>query len=114
MGLLQGLRPGEQTPFLRAITSRFGAHLAAMRGEDPGPGLAAAAEIFRDLGWRFHLAVVLLERAERLAAEGRSDEAIEPLEEARSIFEDLGARPFLERLEKVPVPVSSTGTEVAS
>jgi class 3 adenylate cyclase/tetratricopeptide (TPR) repeat protein len=114
MGLLQGLRPGERTPFLRALTSRFGAHLAAMRGEDPGPGLAAAVEIFRDLGWRFHLAVVLLERAERLAAQDRSEEAVEPLEEARVIFEDLGARPFLERLEKVPVPVPSTGTEAAS
>jgi hypothetical protein len=85
-----------------------------MRGEDPGQGLAAAAEIFRDLGWRFHLALVLLERAERLAADGRSDEAVEPLEEARVIFEDLGARPFLERLEQVPVPVSSTGAEAAS
>ncbi|MDP9331026.1 MAG: AAA family ATPase [Actinomycetota bacterium] len=114
MELLQGLRPGERTPYLRAITSRFGAHLAAMRGEDPGPGLAAAAEIFRDLGWRLHLAVVLLESAEKLAAAGRSDEAAGPLEEARAIFEDLGARPSLERLDRVALSITAPSAEAAS
>ncbi len=114
MELLQGLRPGERTPYLRAITSRFGAHLAVMRGEDGVPGLAAAAEIFRDLGWRFHLAVVLLESAERLVARGDTDEGVGPLEEARAIFDDLGAGPLLERLERVAVSVPARRAEAAS
>jgi len=57
---------------------------------------------------------VLLECAERLAAGGRSDEAVAPLDEARAIFEGLGARPYLERIERVPVPLSRAGAEAAS
>jgi hypothetical protein len=45
--------------------------------------------------------VTLLEQGERLAADGRGDEAEPLLAEAREIFERLEARPWLERLAHV-------------
>ena len=50
---------------------------------------------------------MLLEHAEWLAGEGRIEEA-EPLAaEAREIFERLRATPYLERLDRLPVPATA-------
>jgi predicted ATPase/class 3 adenylate cyclase len=87
-----GLRP----PFLDAVAHRFRARLA---GDDPGAdrGFTAAAAQLRALELPFHLAVVLLEHAEWLTAQGRPDDAAPFLAEARETFGRLGAMPWLER-----------------
>jgi hypothetical protein len=85
-------------PFLAAIAHRFRARLA---GEDPaadGSFTAAAAQL-RALELPFHLAVVLLEHGEWLAARGRPDDAAPLLAEARDSFYKLGAAPWLERAQ---------------
>ena len=87
-----GLRP----PFLEAQANRFRARL----GDDEA-GLRVAAASFREHNFPFWLAVTELERAEWLVAQGRTDEAQTPLDEAREIFERLEAKPWLERLARV-------------
>ena len=49
----------------------------------------------------FYLATSELERAEWLATQGRVEEAEPLLAEARAIFEQLEAAPWLERTERV-------------
>jgi hypothetical protein len=106
LAIIDGLRPGEVTPFYRALRARFRGRLAE------GP---AAATHFRDaerayesLGMQFHLAVTRLEHAESLLAEGPSEEAETLRAAARDVFERLGARPWLERAAGVeagkPIP----------
>ena len=91
--------PGEIGPFFRAQAHRFGAALAHLRGDEGTDDRrsAEAIRLLRELGTPFHLAVVLLERAERLLARGDGEAARALLEEATSIFERLGAAPYLER-----------------
>jgi hypothetical protein len=60
-------------------------------GGDPAE-LDAAAERFREIGVPFWLAVTLLEHGELTGDESS-------LGEAREIFEQLEARPWLERLD---------------
>jgi class 3 adenylate cyclase/tetratricopeptide (TPR) repeat protein len=102
LGMIETLRPGELPPFLQALGARFGAHLAARRGEHEkvDPGLGAAADLFREMEMPFYLAVTLLEHGEWLVGQGRVEHATPLLSEARSIFERLGARPLLERVDK--------------
>ena len=59
-----------------------------------------AAELLREVGTRFYLAVVLLEHGELLADE-RPDEAEPLLAEARETFERLEAAPWLDRLARL-------------
>jgi hypothetical protein len=49
----------------------------------------------------FYLAVTALEQAEWLASAGREGEAEPLLDEARTIFADLEAAPWLERAEAI-------------
>jgi class 3 adenylate cyclase/tetratricopeptide (TPR) repeat protein len=103
LGIVEGARPGLVTPYLRAHAARFAARLAAARGDDDAvePGLMAAVLGFRGIEMPFDLAVTLLEHAEWLAARDRSSEAQASLEEATRIFEELGAKPWLDRAAKV-------------
>jgi class 3 adenylate cyclase/tetratricopeptide (TPR) repeat protein len=103
LGEIQALRPGELTPYPQAQGARFGARLAAARGENDRveTGFVAAETQFRTLSFPFHLALTLLEHGEWLVAQGRGEEAMSLLDEAREIFERLRARPWLERLDKV-------------
>jgi hypothetical protein len=79
----------ERSPWLRALRARA----AGLLGDESQ--LAAAEALFRETGMRFHVAVTLLDRAE---AAGDGD--AEPLlDEARAIFAELGAAPWLERAE---------------
>ena len=87
--LVEAVPPGTRTPYLDAQARRFRARL----GSDPA-GYAAAAERFRELSLPFGLAVTLLEHGELTG-----DASL--LAEAREIFERLGARPWVERLEAV-------------
>ena len=92
--LVEDLRPGERPPLLEAHAHRFSGKLVG-----DGDELTAAAAAFRQLSLRFWLAVTLLEHGELLAEQARGDEAAPLLEEAREIFEQLGARPWLERVD---------------
>jgi hypothetical protein len=71
-----------------------------------------AAGRFRELLVPFYLAVVRLEHAEWLTAQGGADEADQLLAEAREIFERLEATPWLERLDAL-VPRGATAATPA-
>jgi hypothetical protein len=79
----------ERSPWLRGLRARA----AGLLGDEGQ--LAVAEALFRETGMRFQLAVVLLDRAEG-AAGHESDAA---LDEARALFAELGATPWLERAE---------------
>ena len=102
LAIIQALRPGELTPLLRWHGSRFAARLAALRGEEEGieAAFSAAEAGFRALGTPFYLAVTLLEHGEWLAGQGRVSDAAPLLDEASSNFDELRARPWLDRLER--------------
>jgi tetratricopeptide (TPR) repeat protein len=85
---IEQVPPSGQSPYLEAQGLRFRARVDG----DPA-GLAAAAARFRGLGVPFWEAVAQLEQAEALGG----IEASPLLVEARSIFERLGAVPWLER-----------------
>jgi predicted ATPase/class 3 adenylate cyclase len=90
---VDGLEPGVRPPYLDIHALRLRARLAG-----DASGLAAAAARFRGLGVPFWHAVALLEQAEILDR----DEAAEPsLAEARQIFEQLEAAPWLERAARM-------------
>ena len=103
VSLIDGLDPGERTPFVDAHRVRFGARLAIARGEAErvSPGFKSAVGSFRELGMPFWLAVILLEYAEWLAGTGRESEARPLVTESREIFERLRAQPWLQRLSSL-------------
>jgi hypothetical protein len=95
---IDAMRPGELSPFLDAQRSRFRAELAVAAGDGKAEsGFKAAAGVCREYGQRFWLAVTLLEHGDWLASQGRGEEAERLLAEAREIFENLEAAPWLER-----------------
>jgi len=103
---IDGLRPRERTPFLRAQAARFRSRLADSAGEHDAveQGLKTAAQIFREYRTPFWLAVTQFEHGEWLVAQGRADEAEPLLDEARETFEQLQATPWLERMaEATPI-----------
>jgi class 3 adenylate cyclase/tetratricopeptide (TPR) repeat protein len=109
LGHIETLRPGEVTPYLQAQGARFGAKLAAHRGEGDQVehGFEAAIEGFRTLSMPFHVALTQLELGGWLTSSGWAEEARLPLGEARDVFERLGAVPWLERLDRVAPGVTS-------
>jgi hypothetical protein len=117
LAIVDSLRPGQLTPLLKAQQARFRARLAAQQGEtDVATDFAMAENVFHDLDMPFRLAVTRLEHAEWLAGQARIDEAEALLAEARKTFEQLRARPWLERLEQIETGRSRTGShqEVAA
>jgi class 3 adenylate cyclase/tetratricopeptide (TPR) repeat protein len=115
LAIIEGLRPGELGPFLRANGLRLRARLDAQRGLDDGgeERFGGASGGFRELGTPFWLAVTLLEHAEWRS--GRGDDAAALVAEAREIFAKLGATPWLERLARLettpPYAAASSGAE---
>jgi predicted ATPase/class 3 adenylate cyclase len=91
---LDRLAPAELTPFLRAQQTRFRARLEPSEADAL---LETAGRLLDELGLPFHLALVRLEQAERLIADGRAGEAQEVLTAARAEFARLRAEPWLER-----------------
>ena len=94
--------PPHSLRFLHAQAERFRARMAADRGDVGGArsGFERSTAVFRELGYPFALAVVLLEHAEWADARG-GDEAQPLAREARDVFAGLGAVPWLERAEQV-------------
>jgi hypothetical protein len=99
LAIVETLPPGRSSRFLEAHAQRFRARLAARQaGAGDADGLfALAARGFREIGFRFYLAVTLLEHSEWLARDERGAEVEPLLAESREIFEQLDARPWLER-----------------
>ena len=113
LGIIEGLHPGELTPFLKANGLRLRARLDAQRGltERVDERFSEAAGGFRELDTRFWLAVTMLEHAEWLTTSRRAAEASALLTEARAVFTDLGAAPWLERLGRLdPGPAYATAS----
>jgi hypothetical protein len=99
VAVVDALPPGGTNLFLQAQNSRFRAHLVAE--SDPAESdrlFRRSAAYFRELSAPFPLAVVQTEHAE-LLPDGGGD-ASELVAEAASVFERLGARPWLERLDE--------------
>jgi class 3 adenylate cyclase/tetratricopeptide (TPR) repeat protein len=90
----ESLRPGQLTSSSRAYTARFRARLPEVDTESE---LRTAERIFVELEMVFDAAVVQLELAEWLIAEGRESEAEPLLAAAFDTFERLGAQPWIER-----------------
>jgi class 3 adenylate cyclase len=82
---IESQRPGQRPPLLEAHAHRFRAKLTGDERQ-----FRAAASLLRELELQFYLAVTLLELAEATGAEP-------PRQEAVTIFEQLGAVPWLER-----------------
>jgi tetratricopeptide (TPR) repeat protein len=99
---VDSLAPGHSSQFLQAHLLRFRARHAGWVGNHEGAdeGFKSAADLFRELEFRFYLAVTMLERAESLRIAGEEQEAESLTAEARPIFEDLDAKPWLERLSQ--------------
>ncbi len=99
---LGGLRRGEVWPSLRALGDRTNGRLAAARGEAEAAerGFGRALALFREVAAPYQMAMVMIEFAEWLDVEGRGTEARPLFDEAREIFERLGAKPWLDRLER--------------
>jgi class 3 adenylate cyclase/tetratricopeptide (TPR) repeat protein len=120
LGVVERARPGELSPWLRAEASRLSARLAARRGdlESAETAFAAAVGGLRQLPLPFDVGVALLEQGEWLAAAGSPAEAGQPAAEAAEIFERLGARPYLERAERLlhaqEVPAGKDTTSVGA
>jgi class 3 adenylate cyclase/tetratricopeptide (TPR) repeat protein len=110
--VVEELPPGLMPPYLAAQASRFRARIHAARGETDQvePGFKRAAGTLRELGAPFWLAVTLLEHGEWLESQGRSDEAVPLLSEARETFDRLRARPWVERADRAHglEPVAAT------
>jgi hypothetical protein len=115
LAVVEHLPPGRASQAHQAQASRFRARLAAERGEaDEAERLfKRAAGLFREIATPFNLAVTQLEQAERLVAQRRAGEAEPLLAEAREVFEQLRATPWLERCDAVGAPVAriAAGTD---
>ena len=98
LDIVDELNPGGQGTFLRAQKARFRSRLPE---NDSEKELLAAERLFEEAEMPFYVAVTRLERAENLLAEDRGSEARPLLDEARETFEELRARPWLERVDRL-------------
>jgi hypothetical protein len=100
LGFIDGLRPGERSPYLGAQASRFRARLASARGDRSAvePWFDDAEQLFRQVGTVFWLAVTQSEHAEWLRSSGGSPQADSLDSEARRVFERLRATVWLDGL----------------
>jgi tetratricopeptide (TPR) repeat protein len=99
--------PGQRTRPVEVGCARIRANAAAANGEDDlaADEYAAALGVARNLGKAAQLGPVLVDYGRWLVETGRQDEAAPLLDEARAIFEGMGATRWLERLEQVsPAP----------
>jgi class 3 adenylate cyclase/tetratricopeptide (TPR) repeat protein len=106
---VQELPPAMRSPLLRSGAARFEGRLAARRGDTRAAEerLATAARELADVEARFNLAQVLLDHAEVLHLAGQEDGVQPLLEEALTIFDRLGATPWLERAEALRSAVAA-------
>jgi class 3 adenylate cyclase/tetratricopeptide (TPR) repeat protein len=113
--LVRRARPGLVTRLLRGQSARLEARLSALRGAHDvvEAGFELAIATFRDLGAPFEEGVALGELAEWLEGRGRQDDAVAVAVESRTLFEALGARPWLDRVQTLLAGISSEGLATA-
>jgi tetratricopeptide (TPR) repeat protein len=94
--------PSQVSRFLRGNVARLRARMAATAGdyEEAEAGFKTAQALFREIGYPLWLAMTQLQHAEALVAADRAPEAAPLLAEARAIFAELGAQPWLERTDQ--------------
>ncbi len=99
---IRGFSRGVRTPLVDAQLARYDAHLAAGAGDlaNADRRFRNAAELMREVGAIFWLAIVLLEHGELLAAQSPA-EAEPLLADALEIFEGLEAAPWGERASRL-------------
>jgi class 3 adenylate cyclase/tetratricopeptide (TPR) repeat protein len=111
LDLVGTLSPGERTQFLDAQWTRFRARLDVQKGETEHveARFKGAVGSLREISAVFHLATTLLDYGTWLIGEGRNQDAEPLFDEARGIFERLGAKPWLARLDELATsPVGSS------
>jgi tetratricopeptide (TPR) repeat protein len=96
------LPPGFVPPYLKAEAARFGARIAAARGDAEGAaaGFAEAEEALDALGYRYWVARCRLDHAEWLVA----DDAVQAMElagQAAETFDGLGATVWATRARRL-------------
>jgi class 3 adenylate cyclase/tetratricopeptide (TPR) repeat protein len=96
-------------PIVAGQAARARGLLHERRGEhgDAEAAHRLAVTMLRGAGYPFALARALLAHGTCLLGLGRADEAAPILEEARSLFADLGAAPWLERTDDALRPVAA-------
>jgi tetratricopeptide (TPR) repeat protein len=101
--LIDRIPRGKVPQYLHAHGARVRAHLAVRSGDGEAAeaSFKRASSTFRELGVPLWTGVTLLEYGEWLARHGRAEEAEALVSESREIFERLGAKPWLERIERV-------------
>jgi len=94
-------------PVLDGQFLRSRGRLCSDRGElaEADHAYEQSVTILRTVGCPYALARALLDRGDTLAALGRPGEAAAALQEARGIFVDLRATPWLKRAEQALEPL---------
>jgi tetratricopeptide (TPR) repeat protein len=104
------LKPAQLLPLLDAEATRARARIALHRGDLDlaDKHLRRTVGLFRELQTPFYLARAQLEYAELLARAGRAPDDLERLrDEARGVFEMLGAKPWLTRANALHTAVAA-------
>jgi len=101
---MEGMGAGGRPQSLTAHAMRHRALLtvAAGDGDRADQLFRQASALFRELAMPFPMAVTLLEHGSWLAGAGAHAEAAPLLEGAAEVFAGLEARPWLDRLERLP------------
>ena len=92
---------GRRSLYLQAQASRIEARSADDTEQDAEQLLKSSIGAFREIGFPFWMGVALLEYGEWLDRKGLRPDAAPIVAEARSIFEGLGARPWIDRADRV-------------
>jgi predicted ATPase len=103
------------SPILHAHIQRFRARLAALehRDGDVVSNAQAAIDAFQQRQMTFWLAVTRLELGEWMAQSGNSETRDKLLADARSTFVNLGAAPWIERVDAATQGGSATSADTA-
>jgi class 3 adenylate cyclase/tetratricopeptide (TPR) repeat protein len=108
MRTVDAARPVDRTPLLDAIEALSRGRLHALDGDilEAEPLLRDAARRFELLHMSFEEARALYELGRELVSAGRPEDAAATLAQARTIFEQLGASPWTERVDAVATVVA--------
>jgi class 3 adenylate cyclase/tetratricopeptide (TPR) repeat protein len=101
--LLDGYRPGELAPMVRAERDLARARLATIDANQDAAGTALAVAVagLRQQSTPYHLAHGLLDHAAWLIAQGDTDSAADAVAEATAIAARLGCQPLLDRAASI-------------
>ncbi|HZN42270.1 MAG TPA: adenylate/guanylate cyclase domain-containing protein [Actinomycetota bacterium] len=101
LGVIRDDPLARRTLYFQAHMARFDARTSDRPEEEVERLFKSSVGAFREIGFPFWMGVALLEYGEWLDGRGRGPDAAPIVLEARSIFEGLEARPWLERAGRV-------------